>query len=72
MAKVIGTPSRNEIGIAICNTLKLDPFKVRSIDIHLQANNIAEITIKRFMESDELGPIIEILEKYNLTPVRSE
>ena len=56
------------VGIEVCKALGLDPENVHSVHINLDAGNVADIEIKRFLVTSEIGPILEVLKKYEIKP----
>lgn len=55
-----------EWSVKICKVFGLDANKVRSIDLHIGANEIVSISIKRFVTVDEMPELIELLGELEL------
>lgn len=56
-----------DANLAVCNVLGIDPDDVVSIHIEFTAGNPPEVTIVRHILDDEqLGEIIQTLERRNL------
>lgn len=54
--------SKNSIFVQkLLEALDLDPFEARCIDLHMPADGLIEVTIKRFISKDELDRLVELL-----------
>ena len=50
----------------LCDLWKLHGQRVRSINIHLEVDNVARITIVRYMDTEEAEQINAIMQEYVL------
>lgn len=62
MAKIIGI----QIGKQVCEALGLDASKVRSIDIHVKANELVTAQVEHYIDGDEAQKLVNVLSAYTL------
>lgn len=60
------------IGKELCEALKLDIKGVRTIDLHVAADEVTTITVVRLLQDDEATAMNKVLEKYQLHYVPAE
>ena len=56
----------NDPEMEICRTLGLEPSLVRGLDIHFHVNDVACITVHRYLTKDEAGEIAATISKYEM------
>jgi len=59
-------PICSELALEILEALKIPSKGIRVVDIRLHVNEVATITIERFLDRDELGLVSSIFEKYQV------
>ena len=59
------------IGPALCGALGLDIAGVRTIDIHVAANEVVTVTVERLVKNEQVWAMNNVLEEYTLLPKRS-
>ena len=62
MAKIVGNP----IGKQVCEALGLDASKVRTIDLHIQANEFVTATVMHYVTSEQMDSLLKVLSAYTL------
>ena len=60
--------STYELGIKVCEALKLDPSRVISIEIRLKIGTIPSAVIEFYPSDRELQDTCPIFKNYDLTP----
>ena len=68
MSRLLG----NKVGEEVCGALGLDASNVFSIHILMDVQSVATIEIGRYLESDKVGELIKVLERYEITKVKDD
>ena len=63
--------TERRLDILICNSLKLDPSRVKSIKIEFSVGVIPNAIIEIYPSDNEIEGIATILESYELQPINS-
>ena len=64
--------SGNKVGEDVCKALGLDASNVFSIHILIDVQSAATVEVGRYLESDKVGELIKVLEKYEITKVKND
>lgn len=56
----------NELGTEVLKVLGIDPKMVAELSIHMSANEVATVTITRFLDKIEGDQLATVLERYAL------
>ena len=62
MAKI----KANDLGKDLCKAMGISDFNVSEVQIICEANSVARVEIKRYIEDSEIGNIKEALSKYEV------
>ena len=65
MSKLLGIG----VGKEICAALGIDNVNVTDVEIILRAGDVGFIEVKRYLDNKEVKPIIQVLERYEITRV---
>jgi len=57
-----------ELGTKICKALDLDPLRVRSIRLELEAGSIAEVEVGYFVQRKQGDDVEQVMKRYALVP----
>ncbi len=68
MSKLLG----NRVGVDVCKALNLDPSNVAKLRILLDVSNAAQVEITRYLTSSEVGQLVEVFERYEVTKVKDD
>jgi len=62
----------NVLNLKICKVLKLDPDKVRSIQLNIKPYTDVTVNVETVVPGDQYEEVISIIKKYKLVDIEKE
>lgn len=66
---MISISSGNSLGLQVLEALGLDPKRVTSVEISMEANQAATVTVRRHIDDGEARKVADCLSRYEVRPI---